>query len=101
MNTLVREGKVITKIYSKKEYYSLVQTNEQSDILTIKEELPNLKAELSIKDYVIADLLEMKQNNNERNENSPSVMNITGNEFVSSQRENKKFITVFTGGSWK
>ena len=39
MNTLVTEGKVIRKIYSKKESYSLVQTNERSDILPIKEEL--------------------------------------------------------------
>ena len=28
MNTLVREGKVIRKIYSKKESYSLVKINE-------------------------------------------------------------------------
>ena len=41
----------------------------------------------------MADLLEMKQNN-ERNENSRSVMNITGDEFVSSLGENKNFITV-------
>ena len=47
MNTPVREGKAIRKIYSKKESYSLVQTNERSDILTIKEELQNPKAELS------------------------------------------------------
>ena len=95
MNTPVREGKVIRKIYSKNESYSLVQTNEQSYILTIKEELQNLKAELStFNDYVMADLLEMKQNNNEHNENSRSVMNITGDEFVSSQGENKNFIAV-------
>ena len=95
MNTPVREEKVIRKIYSKNETYSLVQTNEQSDILTIKEELQNLKAELStFNDYVMADLLEMKQNNNEHNENSRSVMNITGDEFVSSQGENKNFIAV-------
>ena len=60
MNTLVREGKVIRKIYSKNEFYSLVQTNERSHILKIKEELQDLKAELStFKGYVIADLLEM------------------------------------------
>ena len=47
MNMLVREGKVISKIYSKKESYSLVQANERGDILTIKEKLQNLKAELS------------------------------------------------------
>ena len=46
MNTLVREGKVIRKIYSKKKSYSLVQRHERSDTLTIKEELQNLKAEL-------------------------------------------------------
>ena len=62
MNTLVSEGKVIRKIYSKKGSYSLVQTNEQSDIVIIKEELQNLKTGLSaFKDYVMADLLEMKQ----------------------------------------
>ena len=93
MNTLVREGKVIRKIYSKKESYSLVKINEWSDILTIKKELQNLKAELStFKDYVLADLIEMKQNNNELNENYGSVMNIMGDEFVSSQGENKNFI---------
>ena len=60
MNTLVREGKVIRKIYSKNESYSLVQTNERSHILKIKEKLKNLKAELSnFKGYVMADLLEM------------------------------------------
>ena len=91
----MREGKVIRKIYSKKESYSVVQTNERSDILTIKEELQNLKAELStFKDYVMVNLLEMKQNNNERNENSRSVMKITGNDFVSRQGKNKSFITV-------
>ena len=38
-------------------------------ILTIKEELQNVKAELStFRDYVMADSLQMKQNNNERNE---------------------------------
>ena len=93
MNTLVREGKVIRKIYSKKESYSLVKINEWSDILTIKKELQNLKAELStFKDYVMADLIEMKQNNNELNENYGPVMNIMGDEFVSSQGENKNFI---------
>ena len=57
MNTLVREGKVISKIYGKKESYSLIQTNEWSDILIIKEELKNPKAELStFKVYVMADL---------------------------------------------
>ena len=95
MNTLVSEGKVIRKIYSKKGSYSLVQTNERSDIVTIKEELQNLKTGLStFKDYVMADLLEMKQNNNERNENSRPVMNFMGDEFVSSQVENKNFIPV-------
>ena len=44
MNTLVREGKVIRKIYSKKQSYTLVQINQRSEILTIKEELQNLKA---------------------------------------------------------
>ena len=41
----------------------------------------------------MADLLKMK-NNHERNENSRSVINIMGNEFVSSQGENKSFIPV-------
>ena len=95
INTLVSEGKVIRKIYSKKGSYSLVQTNERSDIVTIKEELQNLKTGLStFKDYVMVDLLEMKQNNNERNENSRPVMNFMGDEFVSSQVENKNFIPV-------
>ena len=95
MNTLVSEGKVIRKIYSKKGSYSLVQTNERSDIVTIKEELQNLKTGLStFKDYVMADLLEMKQNNNERNENSRPVMNFIGDEFVSSQGEKKNFLPV-------
>ena len=95
MNTLVREGKVIRKICSQKESYSIVQANERSDILTVKEELQNLKAELStFKDYLMADLLEMKQNNNERNENSRPVMNIMGDELVSIQGENKNFIRV-------
>ena len=95
MNTLVREGEVIRKIYSKKESYSLVQTNEHSVILIIKEELQNLKAELcTFNGYVMADLLEMKQNNNKCNKNSRSVMNITGDEFVSSQGENVNLITV-------
>ena len=90
MNTLLRQGKVIRKIYSKKESYSLVQTNERSDILTIKEELQNLKAELfTFKGYVMADLLEMKQSSNEHNENSRPVMNIMGDEFASSQGENR------------
>ena len=31
---------------------------------------------------VMASLLQMKQNSNERNENSRPVMNITGNEYV-------------------
>ena len=67
MNTLVKERKVISMTYSKKESYSLVQTNELSDILTIKEELKNLKAELiTFKDSVMANL-EMKQNSNELN----------------------------------
>ena len=58
MNTLVREGKVIRKIYSKKESCSLVQTNERSDILTIKEELQIPKGEMSpFKDSVMANLL--------------------------------------------
>ena len=58
MNTLVREGKVIRKIYSKKESCSLVQTNERSDTLTIKEELKIPKGEMSLfKDSVIATLL--------------------------------------------
>ena len=93
MNTLVREGKVISKIYGKKESYSLIQTNEWSDILTIKEELKNPKAELStFKVYVMANLLEMKQNNNKRNENSRLVVNIMGDEFVFSQGENKNFV---------
>ena len=92
---IVRARKVIRKIYSKKESYSLLQTNELSDILTIKEELQNLKGELStFKDYVMANLLEMKQKSNERNENSWPVMNITGDEIVSSQGENKFFISV-------
>ena len=56
MNALVREGKVIRKIYSRKESYALLQTSERSDILAVKEELQNLKAELSaIEDYVMAD----------------------------------------------
>ena len=85
---------IIRKIYSKTESYSLVQTNERSDILTIREGLQNLKAELStFKVYVMVDLLEMKQNSNKHNENPRSVMNITGNEFVSSQGE-KKIITI-------
>ena len=42
----------------------------------------------------MAALLEMKQHNNERNENSQPVKNITGEEFVSSQGENKNFTTV-------
>ena len=46
MNTLVSKGKVIRKIYSKKGSYSLVQTNDRSDIVTIKEELQNLKTGL-------------------------------------------------------
>ena len=40
----------------------------------------------------MADLLEMKQNNNKRNENSRLVVNIMGDEFVFSQRENKNFV---------
>ena len=40
----------------------------------------------------MADLIEMKQNNNELNENYGPVMNIMGDEFVSSQGENKNFI---------
>ena len=32
----------------------------------------------------MTELLEMKQHSNERNENSQPVMNITGDEFVSS-----------------
>ena len=94
MNTLVREGEVIRKIYGKKESYSLVQTNEHSVILIIKEELQNLKVELcTFNGYVMADLLEMKQNSNKLNQNSRSVMNITGDEFVSSQGENVNLIT--------
>ena len=59
---------IIRKIYSKTESYSLVQTNERSDILTIREGLQNLKAELStFKVYVMVDLLEMKQNSNKHN----------------------------------
>ena len=86
MNTLVTEGKVIRKIYSKKESYSLV---------TYKGGTTNSKAELNtFKDYVMADLLERKQNSNERNKNSPPFMNIMGNEFVSSQGGNKNFIPV-------
>ena len=58
MNTLVREGKVIRTIYTKKESCSLVQTNERSDILTIKEELQIPKGEMSpFKDSVMANLL--------------------------------------------
>ena len=39
-----------------------MQTNERSDILTIKKELQNLKAEMNtFKDYVITELLEMEQ----------------------------------------
>ena len=41
----------------------------------------------------MADLLEMNQNSNERNESPQQVMNIMGDEFVWSQRENKNFIT--------
>ena len=95
MNTLAREGKVIRKIYSKKQSYTLVQINQRSEILTIKEELQNLKAELSsFKDSVMADLSEIKQISNRHNEHSRPVINITGDEFVSSQGENKNFITV-------
>ena len=36
----------------------------------------------------------MKQKSNERNGNSRPVMNITGDELVSSQGENKIFISV-------
>ena len=80
-------------MYSKKESSSLVQTNKRSDIVTLKKELQNIYAKLiTVKDYVMADLLEMKQNNNERNESSRPVMNIMGDEFVSNQQENKKFI---------
>ena len=42
----------------------------------------------------MANLLEMKQKSNERNKNSRPVMNITGDEIVSSQGENKIFISV-------
>ena len=42
----------------------------------------------------MANLLEMKQKSNERNKNSRPVMNITGDEIVSSQGENKIFILV-------
>ena len=42
----------------------------------------------------MTELLEMKQHSNERNENSQPVMNITGDEFVSSQGENKTFTAV-------
>ena len=95
MNTLAREGKVIRKIYSKKQSYTLVQINQRSEILTIKEELQNLKAELSsFKDSVMADLSEIKQISNRHNLHSRPVINITGDEFVSSQGENKNFITV-------
>ena len=46
-------------------------------------ELQNLKAELStFMASVMTNLLQMKQNSNERNENSRPVMNIAGNEFV-------------------
>ena len=94
MNTLVKERKVISMTYSKKESYSLVQTNELSDILTIKEELKNLKAELiTFKDSVMANL-EMKQNSNERNKFFQPNMNIASDEFVSSQGEYKNFNTV-------
>ena len=94
MNTLVKERKVISMTYSKKESYSLVQTNELSDILTIKEELKNLKAELiTFKDSVVANL-EMKQNSNERNKIFQPNMNIASDEFVSSQGEYKNFNTV-------
>ena len=41
----------------------------------------------------MADLLEMNQNSNERNESPQQVMNIMGDEFVWSQGENKNFIT--------
>ena len=48
-------------MYSKKESSSLVQTNKRSDIVTLKEELQNIYAKLiTVKDYVMADLLEMK-----------------------------------------
>ena len=43
---------------------------------------------------MIADLLKMKQDSNERNRNCLPDMNINGNEFVSSQKEYKNFITV-------
>ena len=42
----------------------------------------------------MTELLEIKQHSNERNENSLPVMNITGDEFVSSQGENKHFSAV-------
>ena len=41
----------------------------------------------------MADLLEMNQNSNERNESPQQVMNIMDDEFVWSQGENKNFIT--------
>ena len=42
----------------------------------------------------MTELLQIKQHSNERNENSLPVMNITGDEFVSSQGENKNFSAV-------
>ena len=43
---------------------------------------------------MIADLLKMKQDSNERNRNCLPDVNINGNEFVSSQKESKNFIRV-------
>ena len=42
----------------------------------------------------MTELLQIKQHSNERNENSLPVMNTTGDEFVSSQGENKNFSAV-------
>lgn len=92
MNTLSRERKAGKDLQLERILFSLASTNDRSDILIIKKELQNLKAELSsFKDSVMVDLLEMKQNSNER-ESSRQVMSITGDEFVSSKREKIKIL---------
>ena len=68
MNTLVREGKVIRKIYSKKESYSLVPYLNYKGRITKSQSRTEY-----LQGLCNGRLITMKQNNNERNEKKLSA----------------------------
>lgn len=81
-----QKRKVVIKTHSKKEFYLLLSTNEDSDTGTIKEELQSLSARMSsFKQFIMAELLEVKMH---MNENRQVETNIMASEIEISQGKN-------------